>query len=199
MLLKKIHMDSTDPSTALTALYSNVAPPTVRPPSSTLSHPLSSGNNGNSGDQNKNNNKNRNDGHSGGNNGRNNNGSGGRNSSSGQTTIRTASDGQTGTPWLTCGHPWQGHMIIYPGSVHIGQQRSQAFMATPGPYLSPGFLPASSSSSRRSTSRPLPLFNQAGTPGSAQVGTSNRWPTPSTLCRSTHLRLWYRTGWPTPA
>jgi hypothetical protein len=97
LLLKEIHMDSTDPSTAPTALYTNAAPLIARPPSSTLSRPPSGGNSDNSGHRNKNNNKNHNDGHGGGNNGRNNNGSGGRNSSSIQTTIPTASDGRTST------------------------------------------------------------------------------------------------------
>jgi hypothetical protein len=32
-------------------------------------------------------------------------------------------------------------MIVYPGQVPTGQQCLQAFMATPGPYRSPGFLP----------------------------------------------------------
>jgi hypothetical protein len=146
LLLEEIHMDSTGPSVAPT-LYTNTAPPAARPPSSTLSRPPSGGNSGNGGHQNKNKNKNRNDGHGGGNdghgggnNGRNNNGSGDRNSSSGQITASTASDGRTGTPWLTYGQPWQGHMTVYPGPVPTGQQRPQVFMATSGPYLSPGFL-----------------------------------------------------------
>jgi hypothetical protein len=141
LLLEEIHMDSTGPSAAPTALYTNVAPPAARPPSSTPSRPPSGGNSGNGGHRNKNNNKNRNGDHGGGNNGRNNNGSGGRNSSSRQTTAPTASDSRTSTPWPTYGHPWQGHMIVYPGLVPTGQQHPQAFMATPRPYLSPGFLP----------------------------------------------------------
>jgi hypothetical protein len=83
LLLEEIHMDSTCPSAAPTALYTNAAPPAARPPSSTPSRPPSSGNNDNGGHRNKNNNKNHNGSHGGGNNGRNNNGSGGRNSSSG--------------------------------------------------------------------------------------------------------------------
>jgi hypothetical protein len=131
-------MDITDPSAAPTALYTNAALPVARPPSSTPSRPLNGGNNGNSGHRNKNNNKNHNDGHNGG---RNNNDSGGRNSSSGQTTVPTAFDGQTSMPWPTYDHLWQGHMTVYPSPVPIGQQRPPAFMATPGPYSSPGFLP----------------------------------------------------------
>jgi hypothetical protein len=133
-------MDSTGPSAAPTVLYINAAPPTARPPSSTPSRPPSGGNNGNDGHRNKNNNKNHNDGHGGGNNGRNSNDSGGRNSSSGQTTTPTASDGRTGTPWPIYGHPWQGHMSVYPSSVPTVQQRPQAFMAMPDPYLSSRFL-----------------------------------------------------------
>jgi hypothetical protein len=135
-------MDSTCLLAAPTALYTNAAPPTARSSSSMPSHPLSGGNISNGGHQNKNNNKNRNGGHGGGNNG-----SGDRNSSSGQTTIPTAFDGRTGTPWPTYGHPWPGHMIVYPDPVPTGQQCPQAFMATPGPYPSLGFLPSWSPSS----------------------------------------------------
>jgi hypothetical protein len=98
LLLEEIHMDSTGPSAAPTALYTNDMPPVARPPSSTPSRPPSGGNSGNGGHRNKNNHKNRNDDHGGGNNGRNSNGSGGCNSSSSQTTAPTASDGRTGTP-----------------------------------------------------------------------------------------------------
>jgi hypothetical protein len=62
------------------------------------------------------------------------------------------------------------------------------------PIRHPGCYPASNSSSR-STSKPLPLLHQARTLGSARAGTSNRWHTPSTPWRSTHLRLRSRTGW----
>jgi hypothetical protein len=141
LLLEEIHMDSTGPSTAPTVLYTNAAPPTARPPSSTPSRSPSGGNSGNGGHRNKNYNKNRNNGHGGGNNGRTRNDSGGRNSSSGQTNAPTASDGKIGTPWPTYGHPWQGHMTVYPGPVPTGQQCPQAFIATSGPYPSPGFLP----------------------------------------------------------
>jgi hypothetical protein len=141
LLLEEIHMDSTGPSAAPTVLYTNATPPTARPPSSTPSRPSSGGNSGNGGHRNKNYNKNRNNGHDGGNNGRTRNDSGGHNSSSGQTNAPTASDGRTGTPWPTYGHPWQGHMTVYPGPVPTGQQHPQAFIAASGPYPSPGFLP----------------------------------------------------------
>jgi hypothetical protein len=114
-------LDSIDRWVAPTVLYTNAAPPAVRPASSMPSRPPSGGNSGNSGNRNKNNSKNCNSGHGGGNNDRNSNGSGGRNSSSGQTTLPTASDGRTGTPWPTYGHPWQGHMTVYLGLVPTGQ------------------------------------------------------------------------------
>jgi hypothetical protein len=75
LLLEEIHMDSTGLPATPTALYTNAASPTARPPSSTPSRPPG-------GNWNKNNNKNRNSSSGGGNNGKNSNGGGGRNSSS---------------------------------------------------------------------------------------------------------------------
>jgi hypothetical protein len=103
LLLEEIHMDSSGPAAAPTALYTNGAPPAARTPSSTPSHPSSGGNNGNGGYRNKKNNKNCN---GGGNNDRKSNVSGGHNSSSGQTTAHIASDDRTGMPWPTYGHMW---------------------------------------------------------------------------------------------
>jgi uncharacterized protein YkwD len=40
----------------------------------------------------------------------------------------------------TYGHPWQGHMTMYPDPVPAGQQRPQAFVVTPGLYASPVLL-----------------------------------------------------------
>jgi hypothetical protein len=133
LLLEEIHMDSTGPPAAPTALYTNAASPAAKPSSSMPSRLLGGGNSGNR-------NKNRNSSSGGGNNGKNNNGGGGRNSSSGPTTAPTTSNGKTGAPWPTYDHPWQGHMTIYPGPVPAGQQRLQAFMATLGLYSSSGFL-----------------------------------------------------------
>jgi hypothetical protein len=130
LLLKEIHMDSTGPPAAPTVLYTNAAPPAAKPPFSTPSHPPSGGNGSN---RNKNNNKTRNSGSGGG-----------RNSSSGQTTAPIVSDGRTGAPRTTYGHPWQGHMTVYTGPVPTGQRHLQVFMATPDLYPSPGFLPAPS-------------------------------------------------------
>jgi uncharacterized membrane protein YgcG len=140
LLLEEIHMDSIGPPAAPTALYTNATSPAAKPPSSTSSHPPNGGNGGTGGNRNKNNNKNRNSGNGGGNNGKNNNSGGGRGGSSGQTTAPIGSDGRTNAPWPTYGHPWQGHMTMYPGPVPVGQQRPQAFVATPGLYASPGLL-----------------------------------------------------------
>jgi hypothetical protein len=120
LLLEEIHMDSTGSP----ALYTNTASPTTKPPSSTPSRPPNGGNGGTGGNRNKNNNKNRNSGNGGGNNDKNSNSSGGRGGSSGQTTAPIGSDDRTNTPWPTYGHPWQGHMTMYPGPVPVGQQRS---------------------------------------------------------------------------
>jgi hypothetical protein len=54
LLLEEIHMDSTGPAVAPTALYTNAAPPVARPPSSTPSRLPSGGNSSNGGHQNKN-------------------------------------------------------------------------------------------------------------------------------------------------
>jgi hypothetical protein len=104
-------MDSTGPPAAPMALYTNAAFPTAKPPSSTPSRPPNGGIGGN---RNKYNNKNRNSGNGGGNNGKNSNSDGGCGGSSCQTTAPTGSDGRTNAPWPTYGHPWQGHMTMYP-------------------------------------------------------------------------------------
>jgi hypothetical protein len=49
-------------------------------------------------------------------------------------------DGRNNVSWPTYGHLWQGHMTMYLGLVPAGQQRPQAFVATPGPYASPSLL-----------------------------------------------------------
>jgi hypothetical protein len=140
LLLEEIHMDSTGHLTAPTVLYTNAASPIAKTPSSTPSHPPN-GRNGGAGDnRNKYNNKNCNSGNGGGNNGKNSNGDGGCGGSSDQTTAPTGSDDRTNAPWPTYGHPWQGHLTMYPGPAPAGQQRSHAFVATPGLYTSPSFL-----------------------------------------------------------
>jgi hypothetical protein len=120
LLLEEIHMDSIGPPTAPTALYTNAASPAAKPPSSTPSRPPNGGNGGTGGNRYKNNNKNRNSGNGGGNNGKNSNSAGGRGGSSGQTTAPIGSDGRTNALWPTYGHPWQGHMTMYPGPVPVG-------------------------------------------------------------------------------
>jgi hypothetical protein len=142
LLPEEIHMDSTGPPAAPMALYTNVASPAAKPSSSTPSRPPNGGNGGTGGNQTKYNNKNRNSGNGGGNNDKNNNGGGGRDGSSGQTNA----------PWPTYDHPWQGHMTMYPGPVPAGQQRPQAFVATPDLYASPSLL---------SGPQPQPLYQQA--------------------------------------
>jgi hypothetical protein len=143
LLLEEIHMDSTDSPVAPTALYTNAAPLAAKLLSSTPSRPPSGGNSSDGGNRNKNNNNNmnRNSSSGGGNNDKNNNDSGGSNSSSGQTSASIASDGRTDASWPTYGHPWQQHMTVYLGPVPTRQQRPHAFMATPGLYSSPDFLP----------------------------------------------------------
>jgi hypothetical protein len=73
LLLEEIHMDSTEPPAAPTALYINAASPAAKPLSSTPSRPPNGRNDGIGGNRNKNNNKNRNSGNGGGNNGKNSN------------------------------------------------------------------------------------------------------------------------------
>jgi hypothetical protein len=140
LLLEEIHMDSTGPPAAPTVLYTNVASPAAKPPSSTPSRLPNGGNGGTDGNQTKYHNKNRNSGHGGDHNGKNSTGGGGRGGSSGQTTAPPGSDGRTNAPWPTYGHSWQGHMTMYPGPLPAGQQRPQAFVATPGLYASPSLL-----------------------------------------------------------
>jgi hypothetical protein len=105
LLLEEIHMDGIEPLAVPTALFTNVASPTAKPPVSTPSRPRNGGNGGAGGNQTKYNNKNRNSGNGGDNNGKNNNDSGGRGGSSDQTTAPTGSVSRTNAPWPTYGHP----------------------------------------------------------------------------------------------
>jgi hypothetical protein len=140
LLREEIHMDSTGPPAALTTLYTNAASPAAKPSSSTPSCPPNGGNGSTGGNRNKYNNKNHNSGNGGGNNDKNSNGGGGRGGSFGQTTAPTGSNDRTNALWPTYNHPWQGHMTMYPGPMPAGQQRPQAFVATPGLYASFGLL-----------------------------------------------------------
>jgi hypothetical protein len=106
LLLEELHMDSTEPPVAPTVLYTNIASPTAKPPSSTPSRSPHSDNSSIGGNRSKYHNKNRNSGNGGGHNGKNNTGGGGRGGSSSQTTASTGSDGRTNAPWPTYGHPW---------------------------------------------------------------------------------------------
>jgi hypothetical protein len=106
LLLEEIHMDSTGPPTALTALYTNIASPVAKPPSSTPSQPPNGGNGSTGGNRTKYNKKHQNSRNGGGHNGKNSTGGGGRGGSSGQTPAPTGSAGWTNAPWPTYGHPW---------------------------------------------------------------------------------------------
>jgi hypothetical protein len=123
LLLEEIHMYSVRPPAAPTTLYTNAASPAAKQSSSMLFRLPNDGNDGTSGNRNKYNNKNRNSDNDGGNNDKNNNHDGGYGGSSGQTTTPTGSDGRTNAPWPTYGHPWKGHMTMYPGSMPARQQR----------------------------------------------------------------------------
>jgi hypothetical protein len=118
LLLEELHMDSTGPPAAPTVLYTNIASLMTKPPSSTSSHPPHGGTGGN---RSKYHNKNHNSGNDGGHNDKNNTGGGGCGGSSSQTTTPTGFDGRTTAPWPTYGHPWQGHMTMYPSPVPAGQ------------------------------------------------------------------------------
>jgi hypothetical protein len=140
LLLEELHIDSTGPPTAPTALYTNIASLAAKPPSSTPSRPPHGGNGDTGGNRSKYHNKNRNSDNDGGHNGKNSTGGGGRGGSSNQTTAPTDSDGRTNAPWPTYDHLRQGHMTMYHGPVPTGQQCLQAFVAIPGLYASPGPL-----------------------------------------------------------
>jgi hypothetical protein len=182
LLLEEIHMDSTGPPTAPMALYTNATSPAAKPPSSTPSRPPNGGNGGTGGNRNKNNNKNCNSGNGGDNNGKNNNSGGGRGGSSDQTTAPIGFDGRTNAPWPTYDHPWQEHMTMYPGPVPVGQQRPQAFVATPGLYASPGLL---------SGPQQQPLYQQAApTPGWNQQSLANSFSTMALHPPPTSVQDW---------
>jgi hypothetical protein len=140
LVMEELHMDSTGPSAAPTVLYTNIASPAAKPPSSMLSCPPNGGNGDTGGNRTKYNTETRNSGNGGGQNGKNRTGGGGCGGSSGQTTAPTGSDGKTNAPWPTNGYPWQGYMTMYPGPVPAGQQRPQAFVATPALYASLNLL-----------------------------------------------------------
>jgi hypothetical protein len=138
LLLEEIHLDTTGPSAAPTALYTSTMPLAPKPQPYMLSRSPNSNNN-----QNKNNNH-RNGDNGGGNDDKNNSSGGGHSGNSGNTTVAstgsTSNDDSATSPWLTYINPWQGHIVMYPSSVTMGQQRSQAFLATPGHYKPPRFM-----------------------------------------------------------
>jgi hypothetical protein len=148
------------PSAALTTLYTSTAPPAPKPQPSALSRPPNSNNNWN---------KNNNRRNGGGNGGKNNSSGGGRGGNSGNTIA--ASTGSTNTedratsPWPTYVNPWQGNIAMYTGPVPMGQQCLQAFLAVPGHYTPPGFMPGQQQQPLYQHATPILL--QAGHPGMA--------------------------------
>jgi hypothetical protein len=138
LLMEEIHLDTTGPPAAPRALYTSTAPPTPKPQPFASSRPHNNNNN-----QNKNNNH-RTGSNSGGIDDKNNN-NGGRGGNSGNTTVASTgsinNDDRATSPWPTYVNPWQGHIAMYPSPVPTGQQRPQAFMAAPGHYTSPRFMP----------------------------------------------------------
>jgi uncharacterized membrane protein YgcG len=113
LLLEEIHLDTSGPVAAPTALYFNSMPSAPKPPPSTPSRTPGNGNN----NRNKNNNRRHsgngggNSGNGGGNGGKNNNNGGGRGGNSGNTTAAstgsTNNDSKGTPPWLMYVHPWQ--------------------------------------------------------------------------------------------
>jgi hypothetical protein len=122
-MMEEIHLNTSGPAAAPTVFYSNKTPPPLAPPRSPGK------NNGSNNNWNRNNNC-----HNGG--------SGGKNSN---TTVAshsaTTNDGRGPPPWPMYVNPSSGHIAMYPGPASTGQQGPQAFMATMGPYTSPGFVP----------------------------------------------------------
>jgi hypothetical protein len=103
LLLEELHMDNINPPAAPTALYTNIASPVTKPPSSTSSRPPHGGTGGN---RSKYHNKNSNSGNGGSHNGKNSIDSGGRCGSSSQTTaplVLTAGPTHRGRPTVTRG------------------------------------------------------------------------------------------------
>jgi uncharacterized membrane protein YgcG len=133
-LLEEIHLDTAAPTT----LYTSTAPLAPKPQPSTPSRLPNNSNN-----QNKNNNGS-DGGNGGGNGGRNSSSGGSHGGNSGNTTAAstgsTSNDDRATSPWPMYINPWQEHIAMYPGPVPMGQQRPQAFLATPGHYMPPGFM-----------------------------------------------------------
>jgi hypothetical protein len=147
-MMEEIHLDTFGPAATPTAFYSNktlsaplllpLAPP--RPPSKNNG---SGPGNGNDNNNNRHRNNNRHNGGSGGKN-NDNGGNRGGNTSSNTTVVShgaTTNNGRGPQPWLTYVNPSQGHIVMYLGPSPTGQQWTQAFMATTGPYTLPDFVP----------------------------------------------------------
>jgi hypothetical protein len=117
-MMEEIHLDTSGPAAAPTVFYSNKT--LSAPMSPPLAPPRPPGKNIDNG------------------------GNHGGNTSSNTTVVShgaTTNDGRGPPSWPTYVHSLQGHIAIYPGPSPIGQQRSQAFMATKGLYTLPFFVP----------------------------------------------------------
>jgi hypothetical protein len=132
IMMEEIHLDTSGTATAPTTFYSNKMSPAPLPlpcPPGKNNGSIPCNDNGNYNNQNRNNN------HCNG-------GSGGKNSNTTVASHNTTTNGGRGPPpWPTYVNPSPRHIAMYPGPAPTGQQRSQAFMATTGPYTPPGFIP----------------------------------------------------------
>jgi hypothetical protein len=131
LILEELHLDSSDPPTDATALYTYPVPAAARPPAPSpapSSRPPSNGGTGKKGKNKKT---------AGG--GR------GRGGNSGNTTLTrpapSGTDAKVPASWPTYVNPWQGHIAMYPGPLLGGFQRPQALMVAPDYYPAPGYTP----------------------------------------------------------
>jgi hypothetical protein len=135
-------------------------------------------------------------GNGGGNNNKNSNGSGGRGGSSGQTTAPTGSDGRTNAPRPTYGHPWQGHVTMYPTPCPLDSRVRRPSWAHRASTHLPAPVRATAAAAAVPASRPSPWMEplarrKLGPTGTDQLLQHHGAP-PRPLALS-------RTGWRTPA
>jgi hypothetical protein len=129
-MMKEIQVDTSGPTAAPTAFYSNktlFAPllPPLAPPRPPGKNNGSSPGNGNGSNNNRHRNNNHRNGGSGGKNS-DNGGNRGGNTSSNTTVVShsiTTNDGRDPPPWPTSVNPSQGHIAMYPDPSPTGQQR----------------------------------------------------------------------------
>jgi hypothetical protein len=147
-MMEEIHLDTSGPAAAPTAFYSNkILSAPLSPPLAPPRPPGKNNDNGPGNGNGSNNNRHRNNNRrNGGNDGKNsdNGGNRGGHTSSNTTVVShgaTTNDSRGPPPWPTYVNPSQGHIAMYPSPSPTGQQRSQAFLTTTGPYTLPGFVP----------------------------------------------------------